>query len=116
MKIQITLKASKIIEGIKQEILAAGRPSVEYISGIMFALTSPELLRAQGLSKDEWVSCDDRLPEFKEADNNGYVDILCLSSDNSFNRQTARCDSLAGRSTVEYWSSPKPLPQPPINK
>ena len=49
MKIQITLKASKIIEGIKQEILAAGRPSVEYISGIMFALTSPELLKGAGI-------------------------------------------------------------------
>ncbi len=65
MNPQITEKAKKIIEEIKSKLIEGGQQSVAYISGIQYALTNPELLKAQGLC-NEWVRVEDRLPELNQ--------------------------------------------------
>ena len=60
MQTEITPEASEIID-----VTYSGQFNASENHAVRWALTSPGLLQAMGLSKDEWVSCEDRLPEFK---------------------------------------------------
>ena len=53
MKTELTPEAQHIIEEIKSKLIEGGQQSVAYISGLQYALTNRELLKAQGLISNE---------------------------------------------------------------
>ena len=124
MQTKITPEASKIIKEMADAFYATEKSEGTYskmdsnfIQGMMQALTSPELLQEMRLSKDEWVSVKESMPELNTEviiyGNGIGTAVYEYSEKDGYNCFVNESYDMFISDNITHW---KPLPQPPINK
>lgn len=105
-----------ITEEAKKIIQSSGKYCLFQLT-VSQDITDPELLKAQKIISNEWISVNDRWPTKEDEDEMQRFDIVCWDrNEKRYFRSDSNHEAIRTIRNVSFWKTRTPLPSTPTDK